>query len=104
MRVSVQVSRIALLYKRHTTITPLKLEPPFYEWFPLLSEKPLSAQRYWIPQLWENPAHVLWSQERERGGGYGSLSDVPAGLEASSLPLDAHLSLFSPYWTLRAPG
>lgn len=35
---------------------------------------------------------MLWSQERERGGDYGPLSDVPAGLEAISLPLDAPLS------------
>lgn len=57
--------------------------------------KILSAQRYWKPQLWENPARMLWSQERERGGDYGPLSDVPAGYEASSLPLDTHLPAFA---------
>lgn len=31
-------------------------------------------------------------------------SDIPAVLEASSLPLDAHLSLPLPCWTLRDPG
>lgn len=47
-------------------------------------------------------AYVLWSQERQRGGGCGPVPDVPIGLEPSLLLPDACLSLPSPYWTLRA--
>lgn len=51
----------------------------------------IQLMRYGVRRGREEEAMVHWP-------------DVPAGLETSSLPLDAHLSLPLPYWTLRAPG